>query len=164
MERTLVLNASYEPLKIVSAQRAVMMVLAEKAEIVKEGVGAFRSPSISVPVPAVIRLSQMVKVPYKAKIPLNMRAVYARDAGLCQYCYKPATTLDHVNPRSKGGRHEWENLVAACKPCNSKKADKTLKEIGWKLDTKPYAPSGSQWLLIASGNVSPDWEPYLARA
>lgn len=163
MGGVLMLNSSYQPLKIVPLGRAMRLVVAEKAEVVQAD-GVIRSVSASFPRPAVIRLIRFVKVPYRAKLPLNRKAVLARDNGRCAYCGKAATTIDHVVPRSRGGAHDWLNVVAACSPCNAKKDDKTLKQLGWKLDFTPFAPKGTRWLILGIAEVDPSWEPYLAMA
>jgi 5-methylcytosine-specific restriction endonuclease McrA len=138
----------------------MVLVLTGKAQVIVEGKGFMNSARQSFPIPSVIRLNYFVKVPYKARMPLNRRAILTRDNHTCQYCGKSADTLDHVIPRSKGGLHTWENLVACCRKCNYKKADKSLKEIGWELARKPVCPSGSFWMVIGI-KVDPLWEPYL---
>ena len=159
---TLLLNADYQALRVLPFKRAVVMVLSEKAEVVVEGDTVLRSASTEVKVPSVIRLTRFIKIPYRATIPLNRRAVVARDHGLCGYCSRPADTIDHIVPRARGGRHEWTNVTLACRRCNGKKGDRLLEELGWTLERKPYAPKGTYWLLIGIGaKVDPAWEPYL---
>lgn len=161
MSRALVLNASFEPLCVVSTRRALVLILDDKAELVHSGDGAFRSERRCYPEPSVVRLSSYVKVPYQARIALNRRAVFARDGHRCQYCGAAAENLDHVIPRSKGGPHSWDNVVAACRPCNSRKQDRFLEDSGMKLRRPPTAPRERSWILVATGGVRPDWEPYL---
>ena len=164
MAKVLLLNASYEPLRIVSVKRAIVMLVEEKAITEVAGEGEFRSPSTSIPVPAVIRLTRYVKVPYKANKPLTNRSVLARDNYECAYCeVRKADTIDHVQPRSRGGAHDWMNVVAACRKCNFKKADKTLAELGWSLRFQPYVPKGTYWLVIglAESDVREEWRPYM---
>jgi 5-methylcytosine-specific restriction endonuclease McrA len=161
MSRALVLNASFEPLCVVSTRRALVLVLDDKAELLHAADGFFHSERISFPEPSVVRLSYYVKVPYQARIALNRRAVFARDGHRCQYCGAAAENLDHVIPRSKGGPHSWENVVAACRPCNSRKQDRFLEESGMKLRHQPSAPRERSWILVATGGVRPDWEAYL---
>src|SRR2546430_13065128 len=122
--RALLLNASFEPLCVVPARRAVVLVLKEKAEIVHRNGAEFRSERRTVPVPAVIRLVHFVRVPFRATAPLSRRAVFARDGHRCQYCAGTAENLDHVLPRSRGGPHTWENVVASCRACNARKEDR----------------------------------------
>jgi 5-methylcytosine-specific restriction endonuclease McrA len=140
MSRALVLNASFEPLCVVSTRRAQL---------------------VAFPEPSVVRLAHYIKVPYQARIALNRRAVFARDGHRCQYCGSAAENIDHVIPRSRGGPHAWDNVVAACRPCNTRKRDRLLEESGMKLRRKPSAPRERTWILVAGGGVRPDWEPYL---
>ena len=160
---TLLLNASFEPLHVVTARRAVVLVLSGKADVVSEGDGVFHSARMSVPVPSVIRLRYFVKVPYRSKMPLTRRNVVTRDKGRCAYCGDKGDTVDHVVPRSRGGSHVWENVVTVCLPCNGRKADRTLEELGWQLHRTPFAPAGWSWLVVGVATV-PEWEPWLARA
>ena len=164
MSRALVLNATFEPLCVVPTRRAVVLVLAEKAELLHANGGHFRSERLSFPEPSVVRLGYFVKVPYQARIGLNRRSVFARDGHRCQYCGGVAENIDHVVPRSKGGTHTWENVVAACRPCNNRKQDHFLHESGLSLQRVPIAPRERLWVLAATGGVQPDWEPYLRPA
>ena len=164
MSRALVLNATYEPLCLVAARRAVVLVLSEKAELVHASEGFFRSERLEFPEPSVVRLGYFVKVPYQARIGLNRRSVFARDGHRCQYCGTAAENIDHVVPRSRGGTHTWENVVAACRPCNNRKQDLLLHETPLSLQRAPMAPRERLWVLAATGAVRPDWEPYLKPA
>lgn len=158
----LLLNATYEPIRVISAKRAVLLLVVEVAEMVEDSGECFHSAGGKVvPVPSVLRLLRRVKVPMRASLPITRRNVVARDNHRCAYCGGKADTVDHVKPRSRGGRHSWENVVAACKPCNSLKDDRTLAELGWKLPFKPYAPKGQLW--IYAGLVEDDvrWRDYL---
>lgn len=161
MPRALVLNASYEPLCVVSTRRALMLVLDEKAELLHATGGQFRSARASFPEPSVVRLAHFIKVPYRARIALNRRAVFARDGHRCQYCGKPAENIDHVVPRSRGGTHSWDNVVAACRPCNTRKEDRLLSETPMTLRRPPRVPRERAWILVATGGMQADWEPYL---
>ena len=164
MERVLLLNATYEPLALVSDRRAVVLVLAGRAEAVafRPEASVFHSAKLVVEVPAIVRLSQMVRIPRWARTPpLTRRAVLRRDGGRCAYCSDPADTVDHVVPRSRGGGHEWTNVVASCKRDNLLKADQLLSELGWSLPFKPRAPDGHLWRLRHLADVDPLWEPYL---
>ncbi len=161
MSRALVLNASFEPLCVVSTRRALLLVLDDKAELI-HGTGLrFRSERASFEEPSVVRLVYYVKVPYHGRVALNRRAVFARDGHRCQYCNKAAESIDHVVPRSKGGSHTWDNVVAACRPCNAHKQDRFLHETHMKLGRQPRAPKGRLWMMLALGTTQPDWEPYL---
>ena len=136
MERVLLLNATYEPLALVSDRRAVVLLLAGRAEAVaiREDCSVFHSARLSVDVPSIVRLCHMVRIPRWARTPpVTRRSVLRRDGGLCVYCSQPADTIDHVIPRSRGGTHDWSNVVAACKRDNLVKADQLLSELGWTL-------------------------------
>jgi 5-methylcytosine-specific restriction endonuclease McrA len=85
----------------------------------------------------------------------------ARDNGACQYCGRFADSIDHVVPRSRGGTHVWENVVAACRACNLRKRDRLVHEAGMRLHRQPRAPIGSAWLYMAAGSVPGDWLPFL---
>jgi 5-methylcytosine-specific restriction endonuclease McrA len=161
VSRALVLNASFEPLCVVPARRALLLVLDAKAELLHGTGRQFRSERAAFPEPSVVRLDHYIKVPYQTRIALNRRAVFARDGHRCQYCGSAAENIDHVIPRSRGGSHAWDNVVAACRRCNTRKRDRLLEESGMKLRHTPSVPRERAWMLVASGLVRPDWEPYL---
>jgi len=157
----LVLNATYEPLCVVSGRRAAVLVLTAKAVPVAPGDDVLHSERTAIAVPAVVRLARYVRVPYRATVPLTRKAVFARDGGRCVYCGAPATSLDHVVPKSRGGEHAWENVVSACGRCNHVKADRGIAELGWRLRTSPRAPAGAAWRVVGARRVDPRWAPYL---
>lgn len=161
MSRALVLNATYEPLGVVAWRRAVVLVLDDKAELVHHTDERIHSERLTLPVPSVVRLRQFVKVPYRRRAPLNRRAVFARDGHRCQYCGGPAESLDHVIPRSRGGEHSWDNVVAACRPCNVGKRDQYLADTSMVLRRRPVAPRELSWVSLAVGTVPATWRPYL---
>jgi 5-methylcytosine-specific restriction endonuclease McrA len=158
---TLLLNATFEPLCVVSSRRAIVLVLAEKAEPVDSSSDVVHAERVSVPVPVVVRLTRYVRVPYPASVPLSRRAVFTRDGQTCVYCGGSATSIDHVVPRSRGGTHTWDNVVAACRRCNHTKADRSLAELGWKLPHPPRTPSGAAWRLLGHRTVDPRWREWL---
>ncbi|WP_456575230.1 HNH endonuclease [Blastococcus sp. SYSU D00820] len=158
---TLLLNATYEPLCVVSSRRAIVLVLAEKAVSVDSANDVVHAETVSVPVPVVVRLTRYVRVPYPAQVPLSRRAVFTRDGQTCVYCGSSATSIDHVVPRSRGGTHTWDNVVAACRRCNHTKADRSLAELGWKLPHPPSTPSGAAWRLLGHRTVDPRWREWL---
>ena len=157
----LVLNQTYEPLCVVSVRRAAILVLASKAVCVADGDGILHSAREELPVPLVIRLTRYVRVPYRTHVGLSRRAIFARDGGRCAYCKGPAETIDHVMPRSRGGRHAWENVVAACARCNHTKGDRTPAEIGWRLHAAPAAPKGLAWRVLGHRTPDPRWADWL---
>ena len=164
MSRALVLNTTYEPLCVVSARRAVVLLLTHKADLVADSGVRMRSQRLSIEVPSVIKLRTFVRVPYRRRAALNRRAIFARDGSRCQYCAAPAESIDHVLPRSKGGEHVWENVVAACRPCNTRKRDRLLSETTMVLRRRPTVPRELSWITVAVGRVPDDWEPYLQPA
>ena len=164
MAKALVLNATYEPLCVVPVRRAVVLVLKEKAEVLHATDAELHSERRAFAVPSVIRLTYFVKVPFRARAALSRRAVFVRDGHRCQYCGANAENIDHIVPRSRGGEHVWENVVAACRPCNTRKEDRLIHEVGFVLRRKPMAPRELTWIIVAVGTVHPHWEPYLQPA
>jgi 5-methylcytosine-specific restriction endonuclease McrA len=157
----LVLNATYEPLCVVSVRRAAILVLSAKAVCVADGEGILHSARNALPVPSVVRLTRYVRVPYRTHVGLSRRAIFARDGWRCAYCRGPAETIDHVFPRSRGGRHAWENVVAACARCNHTKGDKTPAELGWRLHNLPAPPKGTAWRVLGHRAPDPRWADWL---
>lgn len=163
--RTLVLNAGYEPLAVVSFKRALVLVLNGKATVVAADLehpvfgssGAWDRPSV-------ILLTRYVRLPGARHIPVTRRGVLRRDEFRCAYCGRSASTIDHVVPRSRGGADSWENLVACCLACNNAKSDRTPTEMGWTMRLSPRAPHGTAWLVRGVERPQPDWREYLAPA
>lgn len=158
----LILNATYEPLGVVSVRRAAILILSAKAICVADGDGMLHSARQAMPVPSVIRLTRFVRVPYRSHVGLSRRGIFARDGGRCAYCRAAAETIDHIMPRSRGGRHTWENVVAACARCNHRKGDRTPAELGWRLHTVPGVPRGAAWRVLGHRTPDPRWAAYLA--
>lgn len=121
----------------------------------------FRSETLEIPAPTVVKLRYFVKVPYRSRASMSRRAVFVRDEFKCQYCGRAAENVDHIIPRSRGGGHTWDNVVAACRPCNSRKEDRMLDQAGMKLRRLPRAPHESVWIIVAVEKVDPEWEQYL---
>lgn len=163
MGRSLVLNATFEPLCVVPARRAVVLVLKSKAEVLEADGEAFHSERLVIPAPFVVRLTYFVKVPYRARATLSRRAVFIRDAFECQYCGDAAENVDHVTPRSRGGGHTWENVVASCRGCNARKENRLPAEVGLKLRRVPRAPGDNLFFIVSMGKPHPTWGPYLER-
>lgn len=165
MQSTLVLNASYEPLSIVPATRAVSLLVAHRAESLDDSEVFFASATLSVPVPYVIRLNRYVKKASSAKTAkFSRRGVLVRDGFNCAYCGNLADTIDHVEPRMTGGQSTYENCVAACTPCNRKKGHKTLKDLNWALSFKPKPPTFYATMLGKARNNERQlkaWEYYI---
>ena len=144
--RTLVLNAGYEPIHLVSWEKGLCLVLLGKAEIIAEHDGVARSINDEFIKPSVVRL---VKYVYLVKricaVRCTRKNILTRDKYRCQYCGTKVNskkiTIDHVIPKSKGGTHVWNNVVACCQECNSRKGDKLLKNTSMKLLNKPKQPA-----------------------
>jgi 5-methylcytosine-specific restriction endonuclease McrA len=157
----LVLNASMEPLSVVAARRAIVLVLASRAEVLHEDGAWFRSERVAMRAPTVVRLQRYVNVPRRSRSGLSRKAVFVRDHHRCQYCGRQAEDVDHVVPRSRGGGHTWENVVAACRACNAAKQDRTPREAGLTLASTPAVPPPAFWLVVRAGRPGADWRPYL---
>ena len=163
--RTLVLNAGYEPLAVVSFKRALVLVMGGKAVVVASDDGnPVMAASGAWDRPSVILLQRYVRIPSGRAVPVSRRGVLRRDNQRCGYCASSATTIDHVMPRSRGGADSWENLVACCLRCNNVKGDRTPQEMGWALRTIPRPPHGTAWLVRGVERAVPAWEEYLAPA
>lgn len=161
----LVLNASYEPLNVVTVQRAIILLLKDKAQLLEAAETTWRSEHRSVAVPVVIRLLVYVRLPHRWQLPVSRRGVLARDQFTCQYCGampgRQALTIDHVVPRSRGGGRSWQNLVAACAPCNRRKGGRLPTEAGLRLMREPFAPRILALALVESGPQQDRWAKYL---
>ena len=142
MGHVLVLNASYEPLNITTWKRAVVMLLKGKAEGLEHDPTFLLRPDQMRP--TVIRLRQFVRVPYR-QLALTRRNIFQRDGHACQYCgYKgDKLSIDHIQPRSRGGINSWDNVTTACLPCNVRKGNRTPREAGMTLVRTPHRPLSS---------------------
>ena len=159
--QVLLLNASFEPITMVSWQRAVTLVVSSRAEIVERRDRVVRSSGgFEMPFPAVVRLVRMAVIPRSRTVPLTRRSLMARDRGECQVvgCDDRGNTIDHVVPRSRGGRHIWSNVVLMCSTHNSAKDDTSLAELGWELKSVPRSPVAEVTLIAAVVN-----DPLLAQ-
>ena len=161
-QKVLVLNQDYCPISVCTVQRAFLLTYLNKTETVATANGhKIRSVSKSFPMPSVIRLTRYVNVPYKG-VALTRHNVFKRDQFECQYCgTKDDLTLDHVVPRSKGGKSSWDNLVTACKRCNARKGDYSPDQAGVKLKNLPFKPSYVIFLRDYSGFHCEEWKPFL---
>jgi 5-methylcytosine-specific restriction endonuclease McrA len=161
----LVLNATYEPLNVVSVRRAVLLLLKEKAEIVEAAEAWLRSEQMALPVPLVIRLVYYVRIPRRFSLPVSRRTVMARDNYTCQYCgarlSKAQLTIDHVLPRSRGGVSRWENVVTACGPCNRRKGNRTPDEARMPLPRQPRRPRYLALTLMEGASAPKVWNKYM---
>ena len=153
MEQTLLLNASYEPLKIVHWQKAITLLCQGKVEVIAEYDREIRSVSISFKLPSVIRLLRYIKMKRRFDyVPFSRANIYARDDHSCQYCGEAfptnELTFDHVTPVAQGGRKDWENIVTCCVTCNRRKGGRTPEEAGMHLRRLPRRPESMPALRI----------------
>ena len=165
----LALNASFEPLTIVPARRAVRLVLDRKAEILEsDGNRAFRSENQEIPFPVVIRLVRFVHVPRRFRRQVTNTFLFARDEYSCQYCGKHRSELrgrqfltrDHILPLSRGGGNTWANVVTSCSPCNNRKGNRLPEEAGMRLQREPKEPNQVH-LVWAVRRVTPVQAKYI---
>jgi 5-methylcytosine-specific restriction endonuclease McrA len=152
MSHALVLNASFEPLHIVTWQRAIQLLFQGKVEVVEESEQEIHTVRLTIKVPAVLRLLTYVPLSRKKNIVRFSRAnIFLRDNHVCQYCNQQFSrnhlTLDHVIPIVQSGRKSWENIVTACKPCNQRKGGRTPAQAGMRLVRGPRQPN---WLPATS--------------
>ncbi|MGW8124018.1 HNH endonuclease [Roseivirga echinicomitans] len=163
MKRVLVLNQDFSPLTVCSVERAFLLLFLCKADMVHDAPGkVLRTVSTQFPMPSVIRLQKYIYSPFKSVV-LSRQNIFKRDGQKCQYCGSPKRlTLDHVMPKSRGGKSTWQNLVTACHNCNSNKGDKTPEEAGMRISNKPFKPSYIMFVRNFSGFTSEQWLKYLS--
>lgn len=161
----LVLNATYEPLSVVSVKRAVVLLLKEKAELVETAKAMLRAENFSIPRPLVIRLVYYVKIPRRVTLPVTRRGVLTRDQYVCQYCgatpLRKYLTIDHILPRSRGGKTTWENTVTACQKCNGRKGNRTPTEANMKLLAEPKRPRYIAIAALSNAEARQAWGKYM---
>lgn len=167
MRSTLLLDSGYQPLDVISWQDAIRLLTLNKIEVVEEYEDEIRSAFLVIKMPAVVRLVGMFRRNKKKSVKFSRISIYARDNFKCQYCSVKGKmkdfTFDHVIPRSRGGKTNWENIVTACVGCNSKKNNRTPSEAGMRLLKTPVKP---EWVPIISLRLTqrsiPDqWASYL---
>jgi 5-methylcytosine-specific restriction endonuclease McrA len=162
----LVLNASYEPINICAARRALVLVLKGVASAEEESQSHVRSARHVIRVPSVIRLLEYRRIPHQTRA-LSRKNILMRDRYTCQYCHRtlPSSelTLDHVVPRSRAGETTWENLVACCHPCNNRKGSRTPDEANMKLSRapRPFSLHTSRHLMRLLAKSDNQWQKYL---
>ena len=162
----LVLNASYEPIHVCVARRALILLLKGVAPAEELSNDEVHSPSKVVPVPSVIRLLEYRRIPRQTRA-LSRKNILLRDRYTCQYCggvfSASELTLDHVTPRSRGGKSSWENLVTSCRRCNNHKGDRLPDEAKMELSRRPrpFNLHTSRSLMRLLGNHQETWRKYL---
>ena len=157
----LLLNSNYEPLNVCDTRRAFRLLFGEKAEVIEYDHHEIRTAREIFRAPSVIRLQYLIKRP-RPRVKLSRREIFSRDHHTCQYCGRQThdLTLDHVVPRHRGGGHTWENLVAACRPCNHRKGGKTLEETRMRLTRPPFEPRSDLYSLFTPYLADPRNEPW----
>lgn len=164
-EGVLLLNATFEPLHVLNWKRVLGLLSAGKVEVVEESDREIRSVSVVFRIPSVVRLLRYVQ--FRQTMPKLSRAtVYARDDFTCAYCgcehEARALSLDHVVPKSQGGKTTWENVVTSCVPCNTKKANRTPARARMKLLRQPTRPDRLNSLVLTFGQqLPPTWKNYV---
>jgi 5-methylcytosine-specific restriction endonuclease McrA len=168
MEQTLLLNASYEPLKVVDWQKAITLWCQGKVEVIAVHDREIRGVSISFKLPSIIRLLRFVKIKRRLDyVPFSRANIYARDGHACQYCQRAFSTseltFDHVVPVAQGGKKDWENIVTCCVGCNRKKGGRTPHEAGMRLLRHPRRPASAPAVRVTIGlrNAPDSWRDYL---
>jgi 5-methylcytosine-specific restriction endonuclease McrA len=164
MVSTLLLNASFEPMKVIPWQRAITLLVLDKAELLEAYDDVVRGMSAEFQMPSVVRLRRFARGRRAAGVKFSRTNVYRRDEYTCQYCgAQPGAsklTFDHVVPRARGGRTEWTNIVTACVPCNARKADRTPEQARMTLVRVPARPAYMQ--AVGERDVLHDaWRDYL---
>ena len=156
MESILVLNSDYTPLNITTFKRAIILVIKGKAEIIKNDDNIIRSESTIYSKPLIIRLFNYISHKMK-NLRVNRNRVYKRDNYECAYCgSKKELTIDHIIPKSRGGKNTWNNLITCCLSCNLKKGDKTPEEAKMPLRFQPKTPT----IFANESSIAKVWEDY----
>ncbi len=168
MDQTLVLNATYEPLRVVPWQKAITLLFQGKVEVIAHHDREIRGVTVRVKLPSVLRLLRHVRMKRRfADVPFSRGNVYARDDYHCQYCaarFPPAElTFDHVIPVARGGRKSWDNIVTCCVTCNRAKGDLVPEEAGMTLVRRPRRPPALPYLTLRVGikRAPESWRDYL---
>ena len=168
MDQTLLLNATYEPLKVVNWQKAITLLCQGKVEVISVYDREIRAVSFSIKLPSVIRLLRYIKIKRRFDyVPFSRANIYARDNHTCQYCGDSLPTseltFDHVVPVAHGGRKDWENIVTCCISCNRRKGGRTPDQAGMRLIRHPKRPDKAPAIRITFGlrNAPESWRDYV---
>lgn len=158
----MVLNQSYEPLTVCSPKKAITLLFLEKADVVEFYDNKFiRTVDKQYALPSVIKLARYVRFPFRM-VEISRRNVLKRDANTCQYCgSRNNLTVDHIIPRSRGGKDTWDNLVTACVSCNNKKGNRTPREASMRLRTEPSKPNYFVFMKATLGKIEDKWQQFL---
>lgn len=156
----LVLNADYLPINVTTFKKAYKLIYKGKAEIVEEDMVEIITSFKRFKKPSIIRLYKYIHIPFR-KVVITRENIFKRDSYKCAYCKSNKNlTLDHINPKSKGGQNTWENLVTCCFECNSKKGDRTPEQANMELLIKPFKPNPFFFIRHMDGN-NEKWKSYL---
>ena len=158
----LVLNLDYQPINVCNVRRAIIMLGKGKAQLLEDGRGEIHTPTLTIPIPSIIRLVYLVTRPF-AQRKLTKKEIFLRDRYTCQYCGQRSRelTLDHVIPRRQEGAHSWENFASACIPCNRRKAGRTPAEAGMSLLRHPKAPYPSPYYVLHNKTILEEWRKFI---
>lgn len=151
MNQCILLNADYTYLNVVDWKRAMCLMIKGKVQVLKHSVRIVRTAEgIIIKVPAVMKLIKLIRALYVNRVPFSKKNILVRDGFKCAYCgrERQRLTIDHIIPKSKGGKANFENCVSSCKPCNNKKGDRTPREAHMFLKVKAYQPTISEFLRL----------------
>jgi len=152
LERCVILNGDYTFLNVVSWKRAITLMVQQKAEVLKFSDRVVRNyeGTVVIRVPLVMKLMKIIRMIYKNRVPFSKRNVFVRDKHVCAYCgsHSKDLTVDHIMPASRGGKTNFDNCIAACRPCNNKKGSRTPSEAKMYLSHQPYAPTISEFIRL----------------
>jgi 5-methylcytosine-specific restriction endonuclease McrA len=161
-KKVLVLNLDHTPVAVVNAQKAIILTYLDKAMLLARFDHlSIRTVDRTFYYPAVIRLHEYKNIPYQGAM-LNRNNIFKRDQNSCQYCgATKSLTIDHVLPKSKGGKTNWQNLITACHRCNTQKGDRTPEQAGLALKYPPFRPTLSYFLAEYAEKNAMEWLPFL---
>lgn len=159
MTHCVLLNADYSFLNLVNWRRAFCLLAKGKVEVVRDSPQTIRNASgEELKIPVVMRLIKLIRTIYRSSVSFTKRNVFVRDRFQCAYCgtRKDRLSIDHIIPKSKGGKTNFENCVAACKACNLRKGGRTPSEAKMYLRARPYQPTISEFLRLKFENLGID--------
>lgn len=161
----LLLDSSMAPIRTISWRRALTLWIQQKARMLEEQSAEIVGDGWTFPVPSVLQLKNYIARQWDRHVNFSRQNIFFRDNFTCQYCHERFSphklTLEHVLPRSRGGKTNWQNIVASCFPCNQRKRGRTPEEANMKLKKKPEKPSEACWFWLPK-DVPDDWEPYIS--
>ena len=158
MTSCIVLNADYTFLNVISVKKALTLLAKDKVDVIKYADEKIKTSSGFMKIPAVMRLIKLIRTVYKARVPFSKKNVMVRDRFRCAYCgqYGVRLTIDHIVPKARGGKSTFENCVASCKPCNTKKGHKSCQEAKMFPKTQAIQPTIMQFLQMKMKSLGID--------